>query len=556
MKNLALNIFKIKDDIDIERITEEINGKIKNDSRIIHQKSFERQVKFKDNIYIMRLVFFMKCKEEVDILWYENLKNIFEEDDYIKKEVYSAYGILLIYNKTKRYIITFGKANYITNEYIDTNFGLDMASKMLTDVQINAQSSKFFSFSKSKSLVVYNKGKADIQVGEAVDLIEGNIKEMYAEKYIENLLEYIYPKVTFASYIKIIIKLEKVRGKELVSIMDLLYEIQKKYKVNIPIPKLVELKEREPIVSKLKDKINSEFITDLDNTNINLSLYTWINSEMVLLNNVESYILKASRYSKEYDVLTLEDIRAFMQEYNIYDLYKIQVIINFEGGSCSEKLYKLLEYTTEIEGKERYCCLSEGKWRLFNKSYMKFVENAIENINKEVCYDEDYNFVKEDIEQIIRNPNEELKSAFHNKSTKNENGLYNEYAYNFILSKNLNGKLLDRKNIRGIEIADIYANKELIHTKIGKPSDFNECINQSIRGADMWNNNKEEVKEKLDINDVETVTLLLITDNKTVWKDKNIIHFRSLRFKINLIEWNAKMNLLNLKSKIIIARKE
>ena len=70
--------------------------------------------------------------------------------------------------------------------------------------------------------------------------------------------------------------------------------------------------------------------------------------------------------------------------------------------------------------------------------------------------------------------------------------LYREYVYNYKISKELNAKLLDRKKFNNIEICDIFHNGELIHTKIGEPGNFNECINQSLYGFEIWNNKKEE----------------------------------------------------------------
>ena len=49
-----------------------------------------------------------------------------------------------------------------------------------------------------------------------------------------------------------------------------------------------------------------------------------------------------------------------------------------------------------------------------------------------------------------------------------------------------------------------------------------ETIDQSANGFEVWNYNKQEIKEQLRITDVEGVTLLLITDSKNVIKNKNI----------------------------------
>ena len=55
------------------------------------------------------------------------------------------------------------------------------------------------------------------------------------------------------------------------------------------------------------------------------------------------------------------------------------------------------------------------------------------------------------------------------------------------------------------------------------------------------------------ITDVEGVTLLLITDNKNVIKNKNINKFKSVRFKLNLIDWQRQVEEYGKKANIIIA---
>ena len=131
--------------------------------------------------------------------------------------------------------------------------------------------------------------------------------------------------------------------------------------------------------------------------------------------------------------------------------------------------------------------------------------------------------------------------------------MYREFVYNYKICKEKGAILLDRKDYNNIEICDIYYNNELVHTKIGSPGNFNECINQSIYGFEMWNNNKEKVKEKLQIDDVNTVTLLLITNNKSVIREENINKFKSIRFKLNLIDWKSQIESYGKSAKIIIA---
>ena len=46
---------------------------------------------------------------------------------------------------------------------------------------------------------------------------------------------------------------------------------------------------------------------------------------------------------------------------------------------------------------------------------------------------------------------------------------------------------------------------------------------------------------------------MLITDNKSVIRNKNINKFKSLRFKLNLIDWQRQVEEYGKKANIIIA---
>lgn len=152
MVNMEINIFKIKDESNIEEIISKVKEKAEN--RYMY-KNFKKNVEINKKTYNLKFFFYMNENQRATIDWYTEVSNLFENEEIIHKKVYSGYGILLIYCAEFKYFISFGRATYLLSEYIDWNFGLEMAAKMLDKNSINAQSSKYFSTSKNKSLIEY-----------------------------------------------------------------------------------------------------------------------------------------------------------------------------------------------------------------------------------------------------------------------------------------------------------------------------------------------------------------------------------------------------------------
>ena len=555
MVNMELNIFKLKDESSIDAIILKIKESAENKYKY---KDLEKDIKIDTKNYCLKFFFYMTENENAIIDWYTEISSLFEAEEIMRKTVYSGYGILLIYCDDFKYVITFGRATFLLSEFIDWDFGLDMASKMLDKNSINAQSSKYFSTSKNKSLIVYNKGRFNTEAGESVDLINATISEVNGRTIINNLCNYISSKIGFSSGLKIVVSIEEIKLRDIVNILILLNKIHKEYINRLNIPKLLFIKTNDEIIEKLREKLNNDIILG-ENVNISLNMYAIIDAEITLTDNIIKYKLTYNRKGKEYNILHIEDIKNFMIENEIKDIEDIGVKIYYSDSSRNINILKLIDYTTEIEEENAYFCLYDGRWAKFNVDYIKKVNEMIEQINDTiVTYDDTYDLSLIELEKIRQTDFEEISKELNIKSSEiteeTLKKLYREFVYNYKICKDKENTLLDRKKFNQIEICDMYNNKELIHTKIGRPGDFNECINQSINGFEMWNYNKESVKKELGINNVEGVTLLLVTDNEDVIDNKSIAKFKSVRFKLNLIDWQRQVDEHKKEARIIIAK--
>ena len=572
MNDMPITIFKICDKYTEEQCIEKIKSKL-SELKLSINKLYTKEYKFGIDSVKFNFFFASREKENGQLNWYENFKNLFELPNFSKIGC-SSYGILLINfqinkinetsgkienDRNSKYAITFGYGNNAINDIIDYNFGLEMASKIAKQDSINTQSSKFFSLTKNKSLVIYNSSNFTTQFGEAVDYLTAEIEEEENRTAVKQLLELIEKNVSFSTYVKTSMK-KQLSFENLCKIiknLDKIYYEYKGEKFTIPRLKYLGSKDKE-LIDKLNQKLSEELLKDKENINISIGMYVNNNGTIRMLENETSYILSFNRMKKEYSELTLKNIKDFMEEFSIAEIKSIKVTTE---NLTRDELYKYIDYTVNFDNSNEFFCLSNGKWTKFNREYIKKINREIEDkINKIIEFNNDFSFDENDLNNWRNIYSEEIAEKKYDYSDSMNKVLYNERVYNYYLRDKLNAKLMDRKISESIEVSDIYNEKykELIHVKIGGPGKFIECIDQSEKGMQYYSysdKNKMYKNLKTKIGEIETITLLLIIENNTVWKKENINLFQSLRFKLNLIEWYNSVLEMKYKPKIIIGKR-
>lgn len=555
-KSIELEIFKTREDCDVEDILRRIKQKIERKGDNLQY--VVKQERHGNDIFKIHFYFNSSTKQDGKLYWYEELRNLFGINELkdLVKPISSNYGILIIegeWYKTEEneidkkviYLITFGYGIYLLGDFVDYNFGLEVASRAANRATINTQSSKYFSINKNKSLVIYNNANFSAQVGEAVDYLSAELEEQSGRSAVSQLLKLINKRVNFSNCVKLLLK-EDFNFENLISIIKNLETISTSYKHKFAIPKLYYLqpeKDKE-LIAKLKEELRKD-ILNIENTSASVALYRINNGRVEVLNNQEGYTIYVGNKKIEYGELNIGDISRFMKMNDIKDITKINVKV----GNERLNLYSFIDYTTSLDKSNEYYCLTNGKWTRFNKEYIDKLKDEITNrINPIVKFDKNYDFEKF----------EALKEEMAEEFNEEDKAIYKERVYNLHLGKVFGYKVLDRITESYIEIADLYdkENKSLIHTKIGSPSDFMICINQSIIGMEHYVHNKENVIEKCgeELREVRKIVLLLLTDNKNVLKNKDLNEFKSLRFKLNLVEWINKVQEFNFEPEIIIGQ--
>lgn len=555
-KSIELEIFKARDDCDIEDVLRRIKQKI--ETKGDNLQYVVKEERNGNDIFKIHFYFNSSTNQDGKLYWYEEIRNLFGINELkdLVKPISSNYGILIIegeWYKTEEneidkkaiYLITFGYGIYLLGDFVDYNFGLEVASRAANRATINTQSSKYFSINKNKSLVIYNNANFSTQVGEAVDYLSAELEEESGRSAVSQLLKLINERVNFSNCVKLLLK-EEFNFKNLIYIIKNLETISTIYKHKFAIPKLYYLqpeKDKE-LIGKLDKELRKD-ILNIENTSASVALYRINNGRVELLNNQEGYTIYVKNNAIESGELNIKDIFKFMDIYDIEDIRKIKVKV----GNERLNLYRFIDYTTSLDKSNEYYCLTNGKWTRFNKEYIDKLKDEITNrINPIVKFDENYDF--ENFETLKEEVSDEIK--------EDDKARYKERVYNLHMGKVLGYKVLDRTTESYIEVADLYdkKNKSLIHTKIGSPSDFMICINQSIIGMEHYVHNKENVIKKYgkELKEVRKIVLLLLTDNKSVLRKKDLNEFRSLRFKLNLVEWINKVQEFNFEPEIIIGQ--
>ena len=553
MGTISLNIFKADDEKDYNYIKTYLAEYLKvNEKRCTYREVFPI-VNGKE--YAVCAFYLRGCSDGEDSIWETKLTEEFGIEIDIAKKIISSYGAMLVSFDGKNYILSFGKANGKIVKVANLDFGLDMASKMLTDETIKVQSSKFFGLDKNKSIVEFSKNLFLGTIGETFDGLVGDMEEYPGRSSINNISEYIHKNAEFTTSVFLDIKDEYFQIEYLCKLIFNLDNIFYNYNQRVKIPRLKRVKKTEvELLQKLNNELNTALLNeDFEDENMIISFYKIENSKFIFSRNIVGYELLFKRYNKTFERLTLKDVVDFMKEYNIDDISKVKVRQIESDGTKNDKttpVSDLLEYTVKIDD-EKYYTLSLGVWNEYNEKFIEIIDENIEQLKKlaKVEYREEYNYNSSEITRCINENIDEFNNIIKRP--------YPEIKYNFWFSKCKNTILCDRASVQSIEVCDLY-NEELglIHVKMGSTKNFMECIDQSENGVKYYNSNTTRAKTRLGIGDTNIATLLLLTENRNVIESGgDISKFKSLRFKLNLLEWFEKLKKNRFEGRIIIAQK-
>lgn len=495
--------------------------------------------------------YFYKKPSEKEISWFNYWAPFFNISENQYKNIESTYGIIIIEIEDHLYVISLGRGYHYANKVAIEDFGFDIAEKIIKEDAILLKSAKFYKQTKSRSLTQYNSSFVSSEVGESNELIIGKLEidesldEWKLKEYTENAVFGIAVKVSADEY----------KPKE---VLELVYELHLIYNFDIldretSFPRLKVLKDNdrnEIIIADLNKEL-LEKLKDGEEDSVSLSYFTEMDGDIFVQPIHSNVRITYRRRSKEVE-FNLRSISEALDNLQCEDLSEVK--ISSQNTNYRPKpLLKVLDYYTQYRNEKSYC-LFNGRWAVFNQSYIDYINREIIKVNEITEYKEEFNLQ----DKMLTTGEEIIKE---NPTTYGEKTNYREYNLNVYLSDKYGFQLYDRTKVHkvfeNVEFADLYDDnrKELIHVKIGSTKDWRYCIRQSSQVAPLLNIHKEQLMQD-GIPEVKILTLLLIVDTKNIFNNHNV-NFReskSLYFKTEIIEWFNIVREYGFQPRVIISK--
>lgn len=436
--------------------------------------------------------YFSEEPDAIDIWWTDIYKDFFGTTEKPKNNIY--FATLLIYNSQTVYAVSLGKSHFYLKHFCDSDFGLNLAERIVDEINPKIKNSKFYKSRINKVITTYQEGSGiDFDSGESLHYL----KARTIDKNIWGKTASFGHSAQFNIEIK---------PEELPDFIIKIEEILKQSS-RIKLPKVVLVQDEET-QSKLDNLLAKVLISTSQSSTVQESDITLSGVDFIFSDQYEySFYVRGDRDSHtDKGELTLDRLRQFISENNINletKLNDVKVKVHNEfGRDFSVSLKETLDF---VEEKERYC-LIDGKWYQFNQSYVDFLKAEVDSID-----------FKEQ-EEV----SDKTERDFNNR--KGREGFVNCDRLNESLCK-----------IYRVEKVDLYKDKILHFVKFGTPQKMNYVVDQAINTVKLLQNNQSRLLINDEERDVETICLWLVFDRKQ--KFNKLSELNSLIFHMKLADW-------------------
>jgi len=482
-----------------------------------------------------------------DIKWYEKWKDFFNLSDPLRSFSMTGHGVICIQNRTRGYsfVLVFGRAFVLISDLIEYDYGISMADKLFDGKSADAISSKYFSMVKNKSIFDYYEGSSMfIEDGQAVDIIKSKAIEdpnRKADLYITKILENISPMLTVSySYLHITLMKENIYFTDVITTLDYLYGIEMNYTSRFPIPRMRPVPK---IKQQLLDGTLLNWLKlDLESDELLISVPFYFKDDSdgySFLAGVEEFTLSYRGKSEVFEELEHEDVKAFLIANNVVEIR--DVLLTAKSGTSNKKIGLMNWIDTQLVIDDETYVLFEGRWCTFNQAYIERINQKVRFLEKDhVKVKHEFSVTSDQLSQYFDLNRDELTMAF--TGGKSPSVPYNEFIYNYMLSRKSEWALFDRVLFKSIEICDLaITNKAHIHVKMGDSSKLEEELRQSIAGIRIFEREKVAI-----LNEIQSFDGIKITEPKLIVVLYLSDHTRksgipsessSLKLKQTFIDW-------------------
>lgn len=480
-----------------------------------------------------------------------------------EQKVFKAPKAVLFIEKTVKdteetYAITFGSAYFKIDKFCDNDFGFKFASRMeYTNVKTTTLTAP--NLNRSKTINTYiNYSDLDFNSGESFSKLKVNAK--IGEEFtifkaaieIGNSIRFNIDNETINGILEVIMYVEKILR---------IPDENARYK--IPLFQLVK---DDILLETLNQNIN-QVLTETLLGGQDTQLFSVPELEIIGVNEIfnhtdDIFELKYARTeTKRITHLTVETIRSFCQENTIDSIDNIDKIklVRYRDGDTVAKmpLKSIIEYTDD----DNKCIFSGGKWYMFNRDYLTYLNDSVKEIEAKYKPGYDFNDTihNQFIDTIYEKEKNEVKYAGKTedeikKSLKKK--YYVELSFNIMREEEGSFSNHDRVGTAaGFEKMDLYEIDTLtmFAVKKGKSSsDLCYAVDQSLTALKKYKHG--EIPDMPPIKNVGLWLILeradhLLTDAKN---EVDLSSLNMLMLKNRIDQWKKEVRLSGYKPIIYI----
>lgn len=491
------NLYKIK-----ESRTEELVAHLRDD------RNYRLTSTQTSDGYVMRTYF--SGPDDADMWWLEQYGEDFFADNVARRN--QIYSGAVIANKGLRgYILPFGKTHFYIQEYIEYNFGLEMAEKIANKNQAKMKSLKRFGAKISKSLVSFNTGSSlDFSSGDSAEYVK--LKAANADDWGRSFIHF-GSSVQFGN-----IDIEPSDLSVLLNRVDTAWGGAKSFS----IPLMRAIKDDAKTISLYRELGGKILDNDADVSFVDYEIY---GTDFVFSQQTTVRLKYNGAVSDILHDLSTADIAVFARTHEIdlqNELPKLKVQIIVDGQSkYTTNILNIIEYHS---GRDIF--LYKGKWFVFNESFVEQLHHSLQNMLP-ARFPDSFSEEEFSVWQAARAAGIKYRERFVIEKIHETHGYE---IYDRVMDYIPYGT-----NKYRIEVGDIYDrdNKRMYVVKIGEPKDFGYAFDQAMVVLHNMQGNQyqESVGQLVEI-DIMTV-LLLFQSERTM---SNVTDINSIIFLLKLDE--------------------
>lgn len=491
------NIYKIKKENEVS-----LKEKF---SSVGLEKTGEKNIKgFNLSLYIS------KNPKDIDIWWIDLYRDYIDITPKPKNKAY--FSVFLIAKSDLLYAVSMGKSHFYLKDFCFTDFGIDLAERIVDEKNLKLKNSKLFGGKRNKTITSYQENSdLEYDSGESIQYLKA--KTIDKNKWGDI--------VSFGNSVQFNLDIKPEQ------LIDLVLDIEKEL-----------LKKEKIILPRATEIIDTTKILELDNSLIQAidDSDTVVQIEETSLSGVEFVFLDSNNFKflfnrktdKKKRELNLLNLKEYARE-NCIDLRQNLDNIKVKVSNEYEKGYvKPVKYFIDYVDNERNFLLN-GHWHQFNQNYIDYLNNQIDS-KIELQLDNDFKISEyEEEKKRLKELNQSIpyKEQYFNKKREEDDGYIN-------FDRNIE----QIQSVYKIEKMDLYKDKTLFFVKIGEPQKLSYAIDQATLTLKVLQNNTGIIKiEEREI-EPEKICLWFVLDRKN--KIRKISEIKSLIFLMKLAEWQRQ----------------